>query len=532
MDNGHNSQGSSGSIFGQEVKPVGMYENVATQTQVAPGQAMPVEKAAAENPFDTGTDPVAPAMEEQGQPPEATASGDKDAYVRVFVDSTRMTAQVQVEAPLGAGEHLTKDMLSAALAKNNIVHGFVEEGLAKVLLPTYDDRIVVAEGTPPVDGEDGVCKELFEREVVTEFQEREDGSVDYRELGLIRDVKPGATICEVTPPTEGEFGTNVSGTQLKPKPGKKAALPIGEGTQASQDGTRVEAVYGGNLVFRGGRFCVDKVVRVQNVNYDVGNITFSGDVQVNGDIQDGFEIRAGGNVTLQGQIGAVTIVAGGDIIIEKGVNGTGRAVLEAGKNLRAGFIENCIVRVGENLSASSIINSQVECEGEVDVTKSKGIICGGKITSFGSIKANEVGNEFNTLTVIALGVTPKLLKERKKLQDQLGDVTAHIDEMQKNVAYIERLVADGRPIPPERLQLLQRSKLQLPMTEKKQAQLSESIAAMEAKMSEVNTSTLSAKTIHPPTKISIGALSTNCIETRNMCRVYKSSTGELVFGSY
>lgn len=522
--------GASGSIFGQEVKPAGMYEGIASG---AVTQAPPAEKKAPANPFDTGTDPVAPPppTEQPGDAPETSATGDRDAYVRVFVDSTKMVAEVEVEGPLGLGEELTKEMLSAALAKNNIVHGFDAEALAKLLAPTYGERIVVARGTPPVDGEDGVCRELFEREAVAQFEEREDGSVDYRELGLIRDVRPGATICEVTQPTEGTPGTSVLGAVLKPKAGKKAALPIGEGTQATADGSRVEAAYGGNLVFRNGRFCVDKVVRVQNVDYDVGNITFSGDVQVNGDIQDGFEIRSGGTVTLQGQIGAVTVAAEGDIIIAQGVNGTGRAVLEAGGSIKAGFIENCTVRAGATITASSIINSQIECEGEVDVTKGKGLIVGGKITSFGSVKANQVGNEGNTLTIISLGVTPKLLKERKKLVDQVGDVSAHIDEMQKNIAYIERLVADGRPVPPDRLQMLQRSKIQLPMSEKKLEQLNGAIEAMDAKMSDVNQSTLTARIIYPPTKISIGALSTNVIDTRNMTRVFKSTTGELVFGS-
>lgn len=526
-----NSAGTSESIFDQEAKPVGLYENVASGAPVS-AEPSPAHHSS-DNPFSTGTDPVEPAMTSQdGEAPAATAAGDRDAYVRVFQDTAHMVAQVEVEAPLGGGAELTREMLTGALDKNGVVHGFIPTAMEKVLAPTYGERLVVAEGTPPIDGENGVCKELFDREAVAQFQEREDGSVDYREMGLIRDVKAGTVICEVTPPTQGTPGTSVTGNVLKPREGKKAVLPIGEGTQASSDGRRVEAVYGGNLVFRNGRYCIDKVIRVQDVDYDVGNITFSGDVQINGDVRDGFSIHSGGDITLHGQIGAVTVEAAGNIIIEKGVNGNGRAVLEAGKAIKAGFIENCIVRAGESISASSIINSQVECEGGVDVTKSKGIICGGKITAFGSIKANEVGNEFNTLTVIVLGVTPKLLQERKKYQDMLGDVTAHIEEMAKNVAYIERLVEEGRPIPPDRLQLLQRTKIQLPMSEKKRDQLSENIASLEAKMSEVNTATLTARIIHPPTKISIGALSTNCIETRNQCRVYKSSAGELVFGSY
>jgi len=167
----------------------------------------------------------------------------------------------------------------------------------------------------------------------------------------------------------------------------------------------------------------------------------------------------------------------------------------------------------------------------VEVMNGKGIICGGKVTAFGSVKAKEVGNESNTLTIISLGVTPKLLKERKCLVDQLADVSRHLEELAKNVAYIERLVADGRPVPPERVQILKRTQIQLPMTEKKRDQLQKAIDEMDSKMANVNTSTLTANIIYPPTKVSIGALSSNCIEVRNHCRVYKNSQGELVFGS-
>ncbi|MGD9559720.1 MAG: FapA family protein, partial [Oscillospiraceae bacterium] len=284
-------------------------------------------------------------------------------------------------------------------------------------------------------------------------------------------------------------------------------------------------------VFRNGRFTVDPIYRVQDVDNSVGNITFSGDVQVNGDMLDGFEIHAGGSVTLRGRVGAVVVVAGGDILIEKGVNGMGRAVLETEKTVKSGFIENCTVHAGEKVIAQSIINSQVECEGDVEVTGGKGIICGGKVTAFGSVVAKVVGNESNTLTTVTLGVTPTLLKERKRLADQLADVSRHLEELAKNVAYIERLVADGRPVPPDRVQMLKRTQIQLPMTEKKRDQLAAALEEMDRTMAQVNSSTLTADILYPPTRVSIGALTANNMDVRNKCRVYKNSAGELTFGS-
>ncbi len=455
----------------------------------------------------------------------------KDAVVRLYQDEGRMTAEIECDAPVGDGEPVTLEMLQAQLDKNKIVYGIDEEALARLASPVYHERIVVARGTPAVDGEDGECIEHFPREKETKYATRKDGSVDYKELGLIVDIPAGTLICEVKMPTEGTPGVDILGRTLKPRAGRKAVASVGEGTRASEDGTRIEAAISGSLEFRAGRFVVDSVYRVENVDYDVGNITFSGDVLVNGEMQDGFEIHSGGNITLRGQVGMALLEAKGDINIEKGINGSGRAEVDAGGSVKAGFIENCTVRAGKAVVAGSLINSQVECEGDVEVTKGKGIICGGKVTAFGSVRANVVGNQSNTLTVITLGVTPKLLKERKKLTDQLADVTRHLEEMAKNVSYIERLVADGRPVPPERVKMLQRIQLQMPMTEKKRDQLQRAIAELEAKMADVNHSTLTARILYPPTRVSIGALSGNSMDTRQNCRVYKNSAGELTFGS-
>ncbi len=476
-------------------------------------------------------------MAEENQIPEPQAVilpeiPARDAVIHVTMDKDRMKAEMLIDAPEGEGKPATIADIYAALRKENVVYGLDEAALASLGTPLYGQTVVVAVGTPAQNGVDGSYEEIFPQQIEKKFAQRKDGTLNFKELGLIRDVPAGTTICNITLPTPGVEGKNILGQVLKAREGRRVLAPAGEGVHLTEDGLRLVAVNSGHLVFRAGRWCVDKVYSVTDIDLDVGNITFSGDVVVNGNMLDGFEIHAGGNVTLRGEVGAVLVVAGGNISVERGINGMSRAVLEAGKEVKAGFIENCTVRATEKIHASSVINSFVECEGVVEVTQGKGIICGGKITSFGSVTANEVGNASNTLTTIVLGVTPKLLKERKELNEKLEDVTKHIEEMLKNINYIQRLVADGRPIPPERKQILQRTQIQLPMSEKKQAQLQQAIADLEDKMQNVNAATLTARILHPPIKISIGALSTNCLETKERCRVYKNSEGELVFGTY
>lgn len=520
----------SDSIFLKATQPSGMFENTGAGPQAGGETAPQGAPAASGNPFGTGTDTAEPPSAVAPQP--AAGADDRDADIRVTVDGKGLAASVSIDPPSGAGQPPTREALMAAIEKAGIVYGLLEEGLARALAPTYHEHIIIAEATTAENGRDGQCIELYERVPIPKPTEREDGTIQHRQLGLIREMKPGTTICEMVLPTEGKTGTNVLGVEMKPLPGKKAVPLVGEGTRLSEDGTRVEAVLNGNLAFRSGKYCVDTVYRVQDINYDVGNIVFSGDVQVNGDMQDGFEIRAGGSVQLRGSVGGVTIVAGGDISIDKGINGTGQAHLETAGTLTSGFIENCSIRAGVKVVASSLINSTVECEGDVEVTNGRGIICGGKITALGSVKAKVVGNESNTPTLIALGVTPRLLADRKKVSDQVQDVTHHIEEMVKNTTYIEQALAANKPVPPDRVQMLQRTKIQMPMSEKKLEQLKKTLDEMDERLSNVSGSSLSAKTVYPPTRVSIGKYSLGVSDTQQNCRIYMADHEIVVGKSY
>ncbi len=452
------------------------------------------------------------------------------AKMYVSISEDALSAYALIEEPDGEGAHITMEDIRAALEKANVVFGVNEWALQKLAVPTYGEKIQVASGVPAKDGTDGVCTEYFSREIERSQKTRDDGTVDYRELNVVRQVQKGTLICECTEPVPGENGTTVQGKAIKAREAKKAMPLVGENTRTTEDGLRTEAAVAGHLAFRDGRFVVEEVFRVKDIDYEVGNITFLGDVHVGGNMQDGFEIHSGGTVTLCGQVGAVVIKAQ-DIVIEKGINGTGKAEIRAEKTLKAGFVESCNLYVGEEINVASLINCHVECEGDVIVTGGKGVICGGKITAFGSVKAKVVGNESNMLTTIVMGITPKLLEERKYLESQLSDVTKHIDEIQKNLAYVERLLEDGRPIPPDRIQFCKRARIQLPMTEKKREQIQQNLQEIDVKLYDVNSSTLTANLIYPPTRVSIGSASNNLIEQRSMCRVFKNSDGDVVFGS-
>ncbi len=508
---------ASEGLFQKSHEQKGLYEADA----MAASQTEPIPSAAkSDNPFQVGTD--APAEDEPLQ------AGKKcDARVRVRVSATTLVALVSVDAPEFGGQEVSREQIENSLAHAGVVFGILEEGIAQLLQPLYETEVIIAKGQAAVDGEDGICDELFPRDVKTSFVEKEDGTVNYKELGLIQDVRVGTVVCRITPPTKGTPGTNVLGKPIGVKEGKKALPPVGVGIRVTEDGSQAVTSVAGNLVFKGGRFTVEESLRISEVNYDIGNITFSGDVHVTGDVLDGFEIRSDKNIKLSGRVGNVVLHAKGDIHLEHGINGTGKAEVVAGKSVHAGFIENSHVVAGEDVITGSIIHSTVECEGSIHVTDGRGIISGGKITAFGSIEANEIGNDSYTHNYITVGITPKLVHQRVQLLDQIADLEKSIDEMTKNATYVEQTLALHRPVSEERIALLQRTRIALPISQRKLEQLQKQLLEIEEKMESYSDSFITANLIYPPTRVSIGNHHKNIESTCHSVRVFMDSKNEL-----
>ncbi len=507
----------AGGLFAKTHEQKGLYE-----AGVEPAPSAENATAKAPNPFEVGTDTPAVPTEKKG----------RSAKVRIRVAATTLIATASVDEPEPGGDPVNREMIDAALAGSGVVFGILEEGIAQLLQPLYETEVTVAKGLAAVDGEDGICEEMFARDVQTNFVEKEDGTVNYKELGHIRDVAVGTIVCRLTPPTEGTPGTNVLGKPIGVKSGKKAMPPIGVGIRMTEDGVHAVAAVSGNLVFQGGRFTIEETLRVAEVNYDVGNITFSGDVLVTGDILDGFEIRSGGDIRLSGRVGNVVLHAKGDIHIERGINGTGKAEVVSEKTVHAGFIENCHVVAGQDVITGSIIHSTVECEGNIHVTEGRGIISGGKITAFGFIEAKEIGNDTYTRNHLTVGITPKLVHLRTQHLDHMASIEKNIDEMTKNAAYVEQSLSQNRPVSEERIALLQRTKIALPISQKKLDKLKDELLEIETKMNSFENSYITANILYPPTRISIGNLHSNVEDTYNKVRVYLDSQGELHIGTH
>lgn len=456
----------------------------------------------------------------------------QDAAMRIYVDDFKMQASVFIDPPLGEGKDITYEELEKQIKQNKITYG-VKWGEVQRIIDEkiYHTQVVVAEGKPVVDGINGKITDLFPRERKITFKEREDGTINFKEMDLVVNIGAGDPICQIQPPIPGEEGMNIYGVVVRPRQGLAPIPPRGDNTQISEDGLAMVAAINGSLVFRKEKFCVDSVFIVQeNVDNSTGNINFKGDVVVKGTVQEGFSVRSEGNVHVQGIVEGASINANGSITLEKGINGMGHGTLTAGGDITSKYMENCSICAGGNIIAESLINCTTEADGDITVSGQQGRIAGGKITAFGSIKTVNIGSRSAVQTMITLGVTPSILKEKNKLDEELKAQHQQNEEMNKNLLYLERSDRLGQVNTDERRAALSALRLKVPMMAMREARLKQKKEQMEQEIQKTRECTLTCQNLLPPVKIVIGNAVLTIQEERHNCRIYRNSDGEISIG--
>ena len=87
----------------------------------------------------------------------------------------------------------------------------------------------------PENGENGEIKFYFDIKKDRKPTILEDGSVNFRDLDLIENVKAGQTLCELIDPIPGTPGKTVLGTDVKALDGKPAVFKRGRNVSVSED---------------------------------------------------------------------------------------------------------------------------------------------------------------------------------------------------------------------------------------------------------------------------------------------------------
>lgn len=376
-----------------------------------------------------------------------------DARTLIEVENACMTAYLTIFSPENGGADITYEKVIAAIEDGKIVYGLDEELIKKVVDGLiYDSPVIIAEGTPPQDGENGHVIKHFADTVALKPREREDGTVDFRDLGLITNITKGTEICDIIEPTEGVSGMDVLGRILPPKPGKPARVPQGTNTGLNGDGSKLLALCDGNLTYRGAFYSIESTFTIKDdVGVATGNIDFIGEVVVTQNVGEGYLIKAKGNVTIRGMVYGATIDSGGNITIRSGcVN----SKLISKGNIDIKFAENCTINAKGDVKADSLINCNLNSQGELNVIGNPGSIIGGQCIVTKNITANYIGSKAYSHTHLTIGDFALVVEEKRHLERKLEEMNEEIFRIDQAVEYLNDIKARTGTLPPEREEML------------------------------------------------------------------------------
>ena len=267
------------------------------------------------------------------------------------------------------------------------------------------EQILIGEGKVPKHGFD--AKILFEVNISQKGKpaRTRDGTVNFRNLGNIVQVREGDVIAQKLPPAVGFPGKTLTGEKIEFEP-KDLELPMGENTRISHDRMTLSSTVNGMVEYVNGVINIWETYKVDgDVGYNTGNIDFSGKVEVKGDVQPGFIIKADGDINISGCVEMANIISRqGSITIKGGIIGKGESKIIAAKNLSVAFIQDAKITVGKDVIAGRyILNSDLNAEGCIKVLDSEGTIRGGRITSQNRIEAKIVGSDNRITTHLKVG---------------------------------------------------------------------------------------------------------------------------------
>lgn len=371
---------------------------------------------------------------------------DQPPLVEVRVAPDGMTAEILVSGGDDREPEKLLERARSALEKAGVKAGVDEAILKEALAEKRDGWVPVAFGKPAKDGVDAWFEVLVDlADHGPAGSESENGQVDHRELGIIRNVTKGQELVRKIPAVEGEDGFDVRGKVLKAKKAKDAKILPGPYTSLSEDGLVLVAGEDGHLEREGNKFSVYPVFELRgDVDYSTGNLEAVGGIIVHGSVKEDFSVSAGKTLEVHGVVERAFLSSGEDMILTSGARGMNHGILKSGGSIFVEYVDQYFIRAARDVVfRRALMHCDVEAGLAVRHTEGgKGLIAGGTVKAGSEVECLVLGSEMETKTALHVGVSPGLLRKKEKLVANLEELKEKLGLIEKNIKYLTRVMKE------------------------------------------------------------------------------------------
>jgi uncharacterized protein len=360
---------------------------------------------------------------------------NEERIARAWVSNDATVCGLEIQVMSRGWRDASAERLTSLLSRHRVVHGLDRAALQAVAAAARDSQQigsrVVARGTPPESGRDGALEFIVRpsSDRARYHSDEVSDRIDYRETNLIENVLAGEPVAIEIPPRPGVDGQDIFGRTIKAPEGRPAEFEQGEGVRFDEESRQVIAKRDGRVVWAEGKVSVSRTFHVHgSVDYSVGNIAFVGDVIVDGDVLDGFNVRTGGDLTVGGNVGACKLDSEGDLTVEGGVFGKGRAQLRAKGRLSARFLNDCRAECAEVLSvARESVGSTLMTNDRLEILQ--GRLVGGTISALCGVDVAVLGSPLGVPTAVSAGTDYNLGRRQAELELRIEEVDNSVSKI-------------------------------------------------------------------------------------------------------
>jgi uncharacterized protein (DUF342 family) len=341
----------------------------------------------------------------------------------ITIAGDELTATLKICAD--DNEQFTFAMVMDALGRYGISNGVLLDEITKMLdEKKYNTEVVVARGTAPVNGEDGYYQYFFDTDALDKPRVLEDGSVDFHNVQWFRPIEDGARIACYHEATGGTMGKTVKGAVVRAIRGQEKHILSGRNIRLLEDQKTYVACISGMIDWDEGkgRLSVEPLNVVDEVNVNSGELHYDGSLLVRGNITTGARIHVIGDMVVEGTIEGAELHCTGSLLAKQGIKGMNAGSVYVGGELVGNFFEYANVHVKGDLFTNYCLNSNIECDGKVEVLGDKGVIAGGVTKAFMGISTCNLGNAVQIQTVLQVGMTEKVMRRQYELDNKIDDV--------------------------------------------------------------------------------------------------------------
>lgn len=377
-----------------------------------------------------------------------------DGAVDIEVSTNKMTAELIFHSPAEDGLPPVEKDIHYALQSAHILHGIdavrikeIAAGLKNGNIP--EGKVTVAQGTAPINGQNGKLTYHFNTETSLKPKQNPDGSVDYKSVDIVTSVNKGDKLVTLEPPEKGIPGKNLYGEPIRCMDGTPAKMPIGPHTEvdAQNPDTLIASTNGiVRVVGPAVEVCEGFIIN-GSVDFSTGNVKYDHSVIVTGDVKSSFDIECGGDLQIGGTIEDSTLKVGGNILCRFGFSGQGKGLIDAKGDVNLGFMKNQTIRSKKNVNiARESINSTIFAKESIQIHGNPLSVAGGYLTASESITVNSIGNHSGIKTLCEVGFDFTLGEDLHTLEGHLTELVQNQTKINESIKKIDKTLAFQRKL--------------------------------------------------------------------------------------